>query len=143
MLEVVSGRRAIDLTYSDEKIILLDWIRRLSDEGRLVAAVDTRVTDGSYKVFEMEHLIHISLLCTIHDPKLRPSMKWIMEALSNMSNKLHRLPSFHYHPMYISLSSSSDTSPNSTKGTGTSSGIEIATSTSNHTSSNSKFVTAT
>ena len=40
MLEVVSGRRAIDLTYSDEKIILLDWIRRLSDEGRLVAAVD-------------------------------------------------------------------------------------------------------
>ncbi|KAL5134400.1 Receptor like protein kinase S.2 [Glycine soja] len=143
VLEVVSGRRAIDLTYSDEKIILLDWIRRLSDEGRLVAAVDTRVTDGSYKVFEMEHLIHISLLCTLHDPQLRPSMKWIVEALSDVSNKLPTLPSFHCHPMYISLSSSSETSPNSTKGTGTSSGTEIATSTSNHTNSNSKFVTAT
>ncbi|CAJ1978039.1 unnamed protein product [Sphenostylis stenocarpa] len=75
VLEVVAGRRAIDLTYPDEKIILLDWVRRLSDEARLVDARDTRLIDGSYKVFDMEQLIHISLLCTRHDPQLRPSMK--------------------------------------------------------------------
>ncbi|KAK7386168.1 hypothetical protein VNO78_26200 [Psophocarpus tetragonolobus] len=140
VLEVVSGRRAIDLTYPDEKIILLDWVRRLSDEGRLIAAGDTRLIDGSYKVFEMEHMIHISLLCTLHDPQLRPSMKWIVEALSDMSNKLPTLPSFHSHPMYISLSSSSETSPSSSKGIGSSSATEIS---SNHTSSISKYVTAT
>ncbi|XP_020207103.1 receptor like protein kinase S.2 [Cajanus cajan] len=140
VLEVVSGRRAIDLTYPDEKIILLDWVRRLSDEGRLVGAGDTRLMDGSYMVFEMEHMIHVSLLCTLHDPQLRPSMKWVVEALSDMSNKLPRLPSFHSHPMYISLSSSSETSPSTTKGTGSGSATENS---SNHTFSKSKYVTAT
>ncbi|XP_027337133.1 receptor like protein kinase S.2-like [Abrus precatorius] len=146
VLEVVSGRRAIDLTYPDDQIILLDWVRRLSDERKLVDARDARLMDGSNKVFEMEHLIHISLLCTLHDPQFRPSMKWIVEALSDMSNKLPTLPSFHSHPMYVSLSSSSETSPSSTKGTGSSSGSGSATenaSISNHTCLNSKYVTAT
>ncbi|KAK7350496.1 hypothetical protein VNO77_09189 [Canavalia gladiata] len=149
VLEVVSGRRAIDLTYPDDQIILLDWVRRLSDERKLVDAGDTRLLDGSYKVFEMEHLIHLSLLCTLNDPQSRPSMKWIVETLSDMSNKLPTLPSFHSHPLYISLSSSSETSPSSTKGTGSSSGsgsgsgTENATSYYNNTSSNPKYVTAT
>ncbi|KAK7286954.1 hypothetical protein RJT34_22328 [Clitoria ternatea] len=140
VLEVVSGRRAIDLTYPDDQIILLDWVRRLSDEGKLFEAGDARLVDGSHKVFEMEHLIHISLLCTLHDPQLRPSMKWIVDALSDMSNKLPTLPSFHSHPTYISLSSSSETSPSSSKGTGSASGTENGI---NHTYSNSKYVTAT
>jgi len=144
VLEVVSGRRAIDLTYPDEKIILLDWIRRLSDEGRLVDAGDARLMQGSYKVFEMENLLHIGLLCTLHDPVLRPSMKWIVEALSDMSNAmslpLPTLPSFHSHPMYISLSSSSETSPSSSKGTGSGTGTE---SSSNRASFISRYVTAT
>ena len=38
VLEVVSGRRALDLTYPDDQIILLDWIRRLSDEEKLLQA---------------------------------------------------------------------------------------------------------
>ena len=41
MLELVSGRRAVDLTFPDKQIILLDWIRRLCDEGRLLHAWDT------------------------------------------------------------------------------------------------------
>ncbi|XP_061358006.1 receptor like protein kinase S.2-like [Gastrolobium bilobum] len=135
VLEVVSGRRAIDLTYPDDQIILLDWIRRLSDERKFDDAGDSRLLNGSYNIFQMKHLIHIGLLCTLHDPKLRPSMKWIVEALSDISSKLPPLPSFHSHPMYISLSSSSETSPSSTRGTG--SGIDNA---SNHASS--KYVTA-
>lgn len=138
VLELVSGRRAIDLTHPDDQIILLDWIRRLSDEGRLLEAGDTRLRDGSYKLLEMQHLIHIGLLCTFHDPQLRPSMKWIVETLSDFSCKLPALPSFHSHPLYISLSSPSDTSPCSKSGT--SSSTENASMITNYTSSN--YVTA-
>ena len=118
---------------------MLDWIRRLSDEGKLVDAGDTRLPSGSYKLFEMGHLIHIGLLCTLHDPQSRPSMKWIVEALADNSSKLPSLPSFHSHPMYISLSSSSETSPGSTRGTR--SGTENVSTITNYTSSN--YVTAT
>ncbi|XP_057720921.1 receptor like protein kinase S.2 [Arachis stenosperma] len=116
LLEVASGRRAIDLAYPDDEIILLDWMRRLSDVGKLLEAGDTRLPDGSYKLSEMQHLIHIALLCTLQEPQLRPSMKWTVEALSDVSCKLPALPSFQSHPLYISLSSASETSHSSASG---------------------------
>ncbi|KAL0456753.1 UNVERIFIED_CONTAM: Receptor like protein kinase S.2 [Sesamum latifolium] len=118
VLEVVSGRRAVDLTYPDDQIILLDWIRRLSDEGALLQAGDTRLQDGSYKLSEMEQLIRLGLMCTSHDPQSRPSMKWVMEVLSgNIYGKLPDLPSFQSHPLYISLSSATNTSTSNTAAT--------------------------
>ncbi|XP_050216510.1 receptor like protein kinase S.2 [Mercurialis annua] len=115
VLEVVSGRRALDLTYPDDQIILLDWVRRLSDDGKLLQAGDNRLQYGSYTHSDMEKLIHLGLLCTLHNPQFRPNMKWIVEATSgNMSGKLPPLPSFRSHPRYISLSSSSETSTSNT-----------------------------
>ncbi|KAK4266528.1 hypothetical protein QN277_027430 [Acacia crassicarpa] len=136
VLEVASGRRAIDLAYPDDKIILLDFVRRLSDEGKLLAAGDSRLPDGSYKLSDMEHLLHVGLLCTLHEPQSRPSMKWIVEALSNISSPLPALPSFHSHPLYITLSSPSDTSLSSTNASNTEN-VSIIT---NYSSSN--YVTA-
>ncbi|KAL0414078.1 UNVERIFIED_CONTAM: Receptor like protein kinase S.2 [Sesamum radiatum] len=118
VLEVVSGRRAVDLTYPDDQIILLDWTRRLSDEGALLQVGDTRLQDGSYKLSEMERLVRLGLMCTSHDPQSRPSMKWVMEVLSgNIYGKLPDLPSFQSHPLYISLSSSTNTSTSNTAAT--------------------------
>lgn len=108
VLEIATGRRAVDLTYPDDQIIMLDWVRRLSDEGRLLNAGDHRLPDGSYLLSEMSRLIHIGLLCSLHDPQARPTMKWVIEALSGSTN-LPNLPSFQSQPLYISLSSSSNT----------------------------------
>ncbi|XVF65178.1 hypothetical protein PTKIN_Ptkin09bG0226000 [Pterospermum kingtungense] len=54
----------------------------LSDEGRLLHAGDARLTDRSYRIDEMERFLHIGLLSTLHNPMLRPNMKWIVEVLS-------------------------------------------------------------
>ncbi|KNA19396.1 hypothetical protein SOVF_061910 [Spinacia oleracea] len=126
VLEVASGRRAIDLTYADDKIILLDWVRRLADDGSLLLAADSRLPDGSYQLSEMERLIHLGLLCTYHIPKSRPDIKWVLDALcGNISGKLPSLPSFKTHPLYISLSSSSSSE---TKYKPTSSTTTVSTS---------------
>ncbi|XVE81371.1 hypothetical protein DITRI_Ditri15bG0058100 [Diplodiscus trichospermus] len=143
VLEVVSGRRAVDLTFPDDQIILLDWIRRLSDEGRLLQAGDTRLTDGSYRLADMEQFLHIGLLCTLHNPLLRPNMKWVVEVLSgSISGKLPALPSFESHPLYISLSSPSNTSGSKSN---ISSRSPTSTTSSNTTVSfaSSNYVTAT
>ncbi|PIA36032.1 hypothetical protein AQUCO_03400137v1 [Aquilegia coerulea] len=138
-LEVASGRRAVDLTYPDEEIILLDWVRWLSDKGNHLQAVDSRLPEGSYKLSDMRHLIHLGLLCSLNDPKMRPSMKWVVEALSgNFIGELPALPSFNSHPYYISLSSST-TSTTSTKTTATSK----ITSSTTASSTPSSYVTAT
>nr|GMD77423.1 receptor like protein kinase S.2 [Ipomoea batatas] len=120
VLEVASGRRAVDLTCPDDQTILLDWMRRLSDEGMVLQGGDSRLKDGSYKLAEMERLIHIGLLCTLHEPHCRPNMKWVVEALyGEIYGKLPELPSFRSHPLYISLSSSSNSATSHTMSTRT------------------------
>ncbi|KAJ6315014.1 hypothetical protein OIU78_018490 [Salix suchowensis] len=115
VLEVVSGRRAVDLTCPDDQIVLLDWIRGLSGEGQLLQAGDNRLRDGSFMLSDMERLIHLGLLCTLHNPQLRPNMKWVVEALSgNILGRLPPLPSFQSHPRYIAISSASNTSTSKT-----------------------------
>ncbi|EPS72322.1 hypothetical protein M569_02433, partial [Genlisea aurea] len=119
LLEIVSGRRAVDLAYSDDQIVLLDWIRRLSDDDSLRSAVDSRLLSENEKQNQiMMELIKLGLLCTLHRPQSRPTMKWVMEILSPTSTTSHTnlpgLPSFLSHPPYISLSSSSGTSASRT-----------------------------
>ncbi|KAM1692201.1 hypothetical protein FF1_031587 [Malus domestica] len=140
VLEVVSGRRAVDLACSDDQIILLDWIRRLSDEGKLLQAGDNRIPDDSYQLSDMEHLFHVALLCTLHSPQSRPNMKWVVDALSgNIHGKLPDLPSFQCHPLYISLSSPSSAGTNN--GSSANSRYTIGT-TNTTTSTTSTYVTA-
>uniref|UniRef100_A0A0A9H5C4 Protein kinase domain-containing protein n=1 Tax=Arundo donax TaxID=35708 RepID=A0A0A9H5C4_ARUDO len=111
LLEVATGRRAVDLTYPDDQIFMLDWVRRLSDEGKLLNAADGKLPDGTYALFDIGRLIHLGLLCSLHDPKARPTMKWVVENLSDScSGDLPPLPSFLALPKYISLTSSSDSS---------------------------------
>ncbi|PWA87727.1 Concanavalin A-like lectin/glucanase, subgroup [Artemisia annua] len=104
LLEIASGRKAVDLTFPDEKIVLLDWIRDLADEKLTSKAIDHRLKDGSYKVNEIEHMIHLGLLCTVHEPRARPNMIWILDMLSCGCNNLPDLPSFKAHPRYVSIS---------------------------------------
>ncbi|KAK9062535.1 hypothetical protein SSX86_019722 [Deinandra increscens subsp. villosa] len=107
LLEIASGRRAVDLTLPDDQIILVDWVRKLADQKMVLKAADTRLSDGSYDLFEMERLIHLGLLCTLHDPQTRPNMRWVVEALSGgIYSTLTNLPSFKSYPAYISLSRS-------------------------------------
>jgi serine/threonine protein kinase len=149
VLEVVSGRRAVDLTYQDDKIVLLDWIRCLADDKNLLEAGDSRLLDGSYKLSEMERLIHIGLLCTLHEPQSRPNMKWVVEALSGHFQSLPDLPSYKSHPLYIAISSSQNSSTSNTR-TPTTATATATTETSSPTTTtfgiaatSSNYVTAT
>ncbi|XP_071736363.1 receptor like protein kinase S.2-like [Rutidosis leptorrhynchoides] len=123
LLEIVTGRRSVDLTLPDDQIILVDRIRSLADEKMVLKAADTRLPNGSYPVHEMEHLIYLGLLSTLHDPKSRPNMKWIIESLVDGNcATLPKLPSFKSHPRYITVSHSTTTTTTETATTGASGG---------------------
>ncbi|KAA8548415.1 hypothetical protein F0562_000100 [Nyssa sinensis] len=114
---------------------------RLSDEGKLLQAGDNRLPDGSYKLSDMEQLLHLGLLCTLHDPPSRPNMKWVVEALSgHIYGRLPDLPSFQSHPLYISLSSATNSTGSVNTTTSRSTTATSTTTTAAFHSSN--FVTA-
>eukprot|EP01018_Ginkgo_biloba_P022343 Gb_07489 [translate_table: standard] len=73
MLEVVSGRRCVDMSGS-EYPRLLDWAWKLHEEGGLRELIDSRLIDEEYLPIEVIlRVIRISLLCTQEDI-LRPPM---------------------------------------------------------------------
>ncbi|XP_023547685.1 receptor like protein kinase S.2-like [Cucurbita pepo subsp. pepo] len=139
LLEVVSGRRAVDLTCPDDQIVLLDWFRKLSDDGMPLLGGDNRLPDGSYNLIEMERLIHLGLLCTLQSPLYRPNMKWVVEALSGGMN-LPALPSFQSHPQYISLSSTTNGSTTRSTSSSRTTATTITVSSSDFVSANGETI---
>ncbi|ESQ51865.1 hypothetical protein EUTSA_v10016233mg [Eutrema salsugineum] len=148
VLEVVSGRRAVDLSFSEDKIVLLDWVRKLSDDRKLLDAGDSRLPNGSYDFSDMKRMIHLALLCSLNNPQLRPNMKWVIGALSGeFSGDLPALPSFKSFPLYIPLSSLKSTTTTATTTTTTATTTNPTTSTTSFNASSestpsSNYVTA-
>lgn len=82
VLEVVCGRRPIDVSAEDEdeEAVLIDWVRELYGKGRLVEAADARIKE-EYKAEEVETVMKLGLACCHPDPQRRPTMKEVVAIL--------------------------------------------------------------
>lgn len=80
VLEVVCGRRPIDLDAEEEEEVLMDWVRDLYVKGKICEAVDKRMK-GEYKVEVVEAVLKLGLACCHPDPQRRPGMKEMVAVL--------------------------------------------------------------
>ncbi|KAI5058901.1 hypothetical protein GOP47_0027071 [Adiantum capillus-veneris] len=64
---------------------LVEWVWSLQEEGRLAEAIDEDLRFGASRYYTWEEeaasVLTISLLCTLHDPSLRPSMELVTKYL--------------------------------------------------------------
>ncbi|KAL1207594.1 putative L-type lectin-domain containing receptor kinase II.2 [Cardamine amara subsp. amara] len=88
VLEVVCGRRPIDLDRSPEEKILVEWVARCGRNDRLMDSVDSKLA-GSFKAEEAKLLLKLGMLCLQSDPQKRPTMKYITEYLEQKKNIPH------------------------------------------------------
>ncbi|XP_021898510.1 L-type lectin-domain containing receptor kinase S.6, partial [Carica papaya] len=70
VLEVATGRRPVD----DEGMILVDWVWKLWENGKLVEAADPGLR-GNFEGVEMERTIMVGLCCVHPDHEKRPTVK--------------------------------------------------------------------
>ncbi|CAH2037501.1 unnamed protein product [Thlaspi arvense] len=80
VLEVVCGRRPIEYG-EEEDMVLVDWVRDLYGEGRVVDAADERVRGECETSDEVELLLKLGLACCHPDPAKRPTMREIVSLL--------------------------------------------------------------
>ncbi|KAL4193414.1 hypothetical protein AMTRI_Chr06g176780 [Amborella trichopoda] len=80
VLEVASGRRPIETWRPADEPVLVDWVRGLYTEGKLVEAADSRIA-GEYGNEEMDMFLKLGLACCHPDPKERPSMRQVVGIL--------------------------------------------------------------
>ncbi|XP_026383897.1 L-type lectin-domain containing receptor kinase S.1-like [Papaver somniferum] len=79
ILEIVCGRRPI-VTWTEDELLLIDFVRELYEQGELSKCVDVRIA-GEYKTDEIENVLKLGLACCHPVPKQRPTMKEVVAVL--------------------------------------------------------------
>ncbi|KAL0847966.1 hypothetical protein Bca101_021213 [Brassica carinata] len=82
LLEVVSGRRPIELhSESDDTFLLVEWVFGLWLRGNIMEAKDPNLGCDGYDLEEVEMVLKLGLLCSQSDPRARPSMRLVLQYL--------------------------------------------------------------
>ncbi|XP_064938524.1 L-type lectin-domain containing receptor kinase SIT2-like isoform X1 [Musa acuminata AAA Group] len=80
LLEVACGRRPVDPTADEEKLILSDWVLKNWQKGSILETTDPRLGEA-YAVEEVELVLKLGLLCSHPLPTERPSMRQVVRYL--------------------------------------------------------------
>lgn len=80
ILEVVCGRRPIEKSMADGRLMLVDWVLEHWQKDSLAEIIDAKL-DGSYDAGEAMLALNLGLLCSHPLPSSRPSMRQVMQYL--------------------------------------------------------------
>lgn len=88
VLELMSGRRNVDLSLSNEMQYLVDWAWRLYKRGNTMDMIDPVIIETCSDQEQAFRCIHVALLCIQLNASRRPSMSTINLMLSDMAMTL-------------------------------------------------------
>ncbi|XP_035836395.1 protein NSP-INTERACTING KINASE 3 isoform X4 [Helianthus annuus] len=82
LLELITGQRALDFgrTSTNQKVIMLDWVKKLRQDGKLNLMVDKSLKNN-FDAAELEEMVQVALLCTQFNPLNRPKMSEVLRML--------------------------------------------------------------
>ena len=81
LLEILSGRQALDHSLPTKEQNLVDWARPyLTSKRKVLLMVDTRI-NSQYKPDEAVRMASIAVQCISSEPKSRPTMDQVVRAL--------------------------------------------------------------
>ncbi|KDP45058.1 hypothetical protein JCGZ_01558 [Jatropha curcas] len=84
LLEILSGRRAIERTAPPEQHNLVEWAKPyLTNRRRVLRVLDTRL-GGQHFLKRARKLANLALHCLNDDPRLRPDMDEVVMALESL-----------------------------------------------------------
>ncbi|XP_019161761.1 PREDICTED: L-type lectin-domain containing receptor kinase IV.1-like [Ipomoea nil] len=77
LLEVACGRRPIEPKALNEDLVLVEWVFSWWSRGEILQVIDPRL-GPNYVAEEVELVLKLGLLCSLLEPKSRPSMRQIV-----------------------------------------------------------------
>ncbi|CAK9218046.1 unnamed protein product [Sphagnum troendelagicum] len=99
LLEIVSGRKNIDLSLETNKIYLLEWAHSLHEQDKLFDLIDQQLNNNILDD-EAQRVIDVALLCVRTSASRRPLMSHVlamllngvdMEDVSKETNSIHEM----------------------------------------------------
>ncbi|XP_037456033.1 probable serine/threonine-protein kinase PIX13 [Triticum dicoccoides] len=83
ILEMLSGQLAKDPNRPKGQTNIIDWAKSLADRRKLSHFMDSRLK-GQYNSKQAHQAVHVALSCLAGEPRSRPSMKVVLEALEQI-----------------------------------------------------------
>lgn len=97
LVEMLTGLRALDTNRPSAQQNLVDWVKPyLSDRRKLKSIMDSRL-EGRYPSKAAGQIAQLALTCLGPEPKMRPSMKEVVETLERLDaiNERPKVPRVH------------------------------------------------
>ncbi|XP_020554241.1 serine/threonine-protein kinase PBS1 isoform X2 [Sesamum indicum] len=87
LLELITGRRPLDMTRGDEKYMLVDWARSmLKDDKNFVGLADP-LLKGQFSEHSLGKAMEVALMCVRDDAHSRPSMTEVVHAMNYLTSR--------------------------------------------------------
>ncbi|XP_052736695.1 L-type lectin-domain containing receptor kinase S.4-like [Vigna angularis] len=99
LLEVVCGRRPIEVKALLEELVLVDWVWERWRMGAPLAVVDPRL-GGAFDEVEVLVVIKVGLYCSAEAPEKRPSMRQVVRYLEREVARPPLVVGFHLDEMF-------------------------------------------
>ncbi|KAJ0885800.1 putative protein kinase RLK-Pelle-PERK-2 family [Helianthus annuus] len=82
LVELITGRKAVDINRPKGQQYLTEWARPLLEEAAIAELIDPRLRDN-YSEREVRCMSHCARLCIARDPHSRPRMSQVLWMLEN------------------------------------------------------------
>ncbi|KAJ8546476.1 hypothetical protein K7X08_019059 [Anisodus acutangulus] len=86
LLELVSGREAMDLLSSDLNVNIVEWVENYQDSGNISAIIDQRL-GNSFTTEGMEEFMQLTIRCVDPSSERRPTMSYVVMELDRILEK--------------------------------------------------------
>ncbi|TYH72566.1 hypothetical protein ES332_D05G263700v1 [Gossypium tomentosum] len=90
LLQLMSGRKVIDLESKGQHVSLRQWAKPLIKKLALHELIDPRIGE-SYDSYQLYLMAKTAYLCVQRSPEMRPSMGEVLRLLEGESDHFHRL----------------------------------------------------
>lgn len=92
LLELITGRRAIDLTVISDDSNLIEWTRLQREHTDGIENVVDQKLEGKYPQDTYTKLVDLALMCASFHKNKRPSMKYVVSVLEPLLQSAERPP---------------------------------------------------
>jgi hypothetical protein len=99
LLEIVTGRKAIEREEKEDQISVVEWVWDLYGFGKFLQAADPKLC-GAFDEQQLEHLVIVGLWCVHPDYTFRPSIRQVIQVLK-FESPLPILPEKMPVPTYL------------------------------------------
>ncbi|CAM6089741.1 unnamed protein product [Calypogeia fissa] len=89
LLELITGKKPVDVTVGNFRGNLAEWIWHLTNTGNVASAIDVSLVTGTDQDGELMQFLKIGASCVVPQPKERPSMYEVFHMLRAIGEKYH------------------------------------------------------